>query len=216
MAALALPLALQGPMMAFGTGTHEREKPTSTTPTKSAVLGLVAAALGRDYQDDQRDLHALRVHVRIDAPGVVQRDYQVIRNALRANGTVNAVPTPVLRDHVHDAAFLVVLEGDQDLVRAIERALRNPVFPVYLGLRACPPARPVYVSPATPRPALAVLQDVPDLTGHGGQRMVLLETPGGYLTRRDQPLPGRRFTTRRLRLHRVTTAVHADPQDQPT
>ncbi len=185
-------------MMAFGNGTHEREKPTSTLPTKSAVLGLAAAALGREYNTDQRDLQALQVHVRADAPGRVQADFQTIRNALRADGTVNPNVAPVRREHLHDAAFLVVLQGEGTLLRELELALKHPAFPIYLGLRSCPPARPVYVQPGTAATPLECMQEIADLTGMGGSRLALFENPHGALSRFDQPLPERGFTSRYL------------------
>lgn len=192
-------------MMAFGSGTHEREKPTSTLPTKSAVLGLAAAALGREYGSDQRDLQALLVHVRVDAPGRVQADFQTIRDALRADGTVNPNIAPIRREHLHDAAFLVVLQGEGELLRKLETALKQPVFPIYLGLRSCPPARPVYVQPGTAATPLECMQGIADLTGTGGNRLVLFETPHGALSRFDQPLAQRGFTSRQLTMAYVQT-----------
>jgi len=202
---LTLPLALQGPMMAFGTGTHEREKPTSTTPTKSAVLGLVAAALGRTFTDPQADLVALKLHVRVDDPGQVQSDFQIVRQALRADGSLNPFPTPVRREYLYGAAFLVLLEGPSALLNRVSEALLNPAFPLYLGRRSCPPARPLYVQAPRAAEPLTVMSEVPDLTGTGGRRLALIEDPAGYYTRPDQPLPARRFVNRTLTLTHVQT-----------
>lgn len=209
MTTLTLPLALQGPMMAFGIGTHEREKPTSTTPTKSAVLGLVAAALGRTFTDPQDDLHALMLHVRVDDPGQVQSDFQIVRQALRADGSVNPFLTPVRREYLYGAAFLVLLEGPAYILGSVGEALLNPAFPPYLGRRSCPPARPLYVqAPKTAEP-LTVMAEVPDLTGTGGRRLALIEDPSGYYTRPDQPLPERRFANRTLTLTHIQTVSAA-------
>jgi len=204
-------LALVGPMMAFGSGTHERSRPTSLWPSKSAVTGLIGAALGRDYQDDMQDLYRLRVHVRIDAPGVVGRDLQTVRGAMRANGTVNEDTLLVDREHLFDAAFLVVIDGDPVLIGQISEALKNPCFPLCLGLKSCPAQRPVWMQDPDGRGAAQLLSELPDLTLRGGLKLTYRETLRGRMVRHDQPLPGRQFTSRTLSMQRVQVPAGAVP-----
>ena len=47
------------------------------------------------------------------------------------------------RHYLSDAAFLAVLEGDDELVGKVDAAVRRPQFPLFLGRRSCPPAGPV-------------------------------------------------------------------------
>lgn len=205
-----LPLALQGPLATYGNGSHERFRATAPRPSKSAVCGLIGAALGRDYADDQTDLHALRVHVRDDQPGHVMQDFQTAQGASRANGTVNADTFIERREYLQDSAFVVVIEGDRLLLERIEAALKNPVFLLYLGTRTCLPSRPVYLAPVSDEAPEALLRALPVLAGESGPRLALLEAPGGPLTLHDQPMPGRRFGRRQLQ----PVTVHAPPADQ--
>ncbi|KAA1248581.1 CRISPR-associated protein Cas5 [Mycobacterium simiae] len=71
-------LRLEGPMQSWGLsqrGPNSAHRTTQLRPTKSAVIGLVANALGRDYHDPIHDLAALQFGVRIDRPGTVETDY---------------------------------------------------------------------------------------------------------------------------------------------
>jgi len=45
-------------------------------PSKSGVVGLLCAALGRPRAADGSDLAALRMGVRVDREGVLKVDYQ--------------------------------------------------------------------------------------------------------------------------------------------
>lgn len=48
------------------------------------------------------------------------------------------------RYYLSDAIFLVGLESeDRSFLEQIERALRNPCFPLFLGRRSCPPTLPL-------------------------------------------------------------------------
>lgn len=196
-----LPVALVGPMACYAHSTHERHRVTALHPTKSAVTGLIGACLGRERHDDQRDLHALRVHLRADQTGVVTTDLQTQLRAWRANGTTNPDTFMTRREYLQDSAYLAVAEGPEALITQIQAALLNPHFPPYLGTRACLPSRPVYVAPASATSALEVLLSTPLLAGPPGERDAYLEDPDGPLQADDQPLPGRRFT------HRYVTPV---------
>ena len=42
------------------------------------------------------------------------------------------------RYYLADAVFVAAVEGDRALLEGLDAALRHPVFPLYLGRRACP------------------------------------------------------------------------------
>ncbi|MEW5725478.1 MAG: type I-E CRISPR-associated protein Cas5/CasD, partial [Thermodesulfobacteriota bacterium] len=114
------------------------------------VVGLVAAAMGRDRTEPIDDLAALRFGVRVDREGVVKEDYHTAGGkhqdpesygVAKANGSK---PLPALswRYYLHDAAFLVGLEGDEDLLRRVHSALLAPKYPIFLGRMSCVPSPP--------------------------------------------------------------------------
>lgn len=70
-------LRLEGPVQGWGSaGSRWDFRSTENRPTKSAVIGLVANALGRNYDDPIDDLAALRFGVRADRPGHIEFDYR--------------------------------------------------------------------------------------------------------------------------------------------
>jgi CRISPR system Cascade subunit CasD len=48
------------------------------------------------------------------------------------------------RYYINDAIFLVGLESDDiEFLELLENALKNPVYPIFLGRRSCPPSFPL-------------------------------------------------------------------------
>lgn len=126
-----LLLRLAAPLQSWGVDAKFDRRGTERAPTKSGVIGLVAAALGRQRNESVEDLHALRFGVRVDRGGMLLRDYHTAKSEKAAYVTH--------RYYLSDAVFLVGLEGDDAFLTEIERALRNPAFPLFLGRRSCPP-----------------------------------------------------------------------------
>jgi CRISPR system Cascade subunit CasD len=48
------------------------------------------------------------------------------------------------RIYLMDASFLVALQGPAELIGELAQAVQNPVWPYYLGRKACIPAVPIY------------------------------------------------------------------------
>ncbi|WP_037364602.1 type I-E CRISPR-associated protein Cas5/CasD [Amycolatopsis orientalis] len=138
-------LRLAGPLQSWGAGSRFVRRATEREPTKSGVIGLVAAAYGLRRTDPLEDLLGLRLGVRVDQPGQLMRDFQTAQRAKRErDGSLTWHSLPLShRYYLTDAAFLAVLEGDRSLVESIDQAIRAPQFPLYLGRRSCPPAGPI-------------------------------------------------------------------------
>lgn len=134
-----LLLTLAGPHQAWGTRSRFATRSTERAPTRSGVLGLVAAAFGMDRTEPLDRFVAVRFGVRIDAPGLIERDFQTAR-------TLDGKQSMPLsqRYFLSDAVFLAALESeDTALIDEIRDALRQPKYPLYLGRRAFPPAGPI-------------------------------------------------------------------------
>jgi CRISPR system Cascade subunit CasD len=132
-----LLLTLTGPLQSWGSSSRFVRRVTEPAPTKSGMIGLLAAAQGRRRADPVEDLAALRFGVRIDQPGRLVRDFQTER---RADGT--SLPLSY-RFYLADAVFLAGLEGDREFLEVLAEAIRRPAFPLFLGRRSCPPAGPL-------------------------------------------------------------------------
>lgn len=145
-----LLLRLAGPMQSWGTTSRFDERDSQLEPSKSGVLGLICAALGRDRTEPVDDLARLKMGVRVDREGLLMRDYQTATGIVSAAGKVDAGRTVISpRYYLADAAFLVGLEGDdRSLLERIHGALRTPIWPLALGRKSFPPGEPVWLDGA--------------------------------------------------------------------
>ena len=163
-----LLLRLSAPMQSWGSRSRFSERETGREPTKSGVVGLLCAALGkpRDERPEHADrwpplagLAALRMGARVDREGTIQRDYHTAGGGrwggapygvAKADGKTPATHKAEFtvtsnRYYLADAVFLVGLEGDHDLLARLDDALGSPVWPLFLGRKAFVPAESVRV-----------------------------------------------------------------------
>jgi CRISPR system Cascade subunit CasD len=170
----ALLLRLAGPLQAWGASSRFVHRGTEIAPTKSGVIGMLAAARGIRRTEPLTELLGLRFAVRIDRPGQIIRDFQTARDR---DGT-RAMPLSY-RHYLGDAVFVAAVGGDHDLLQNLYQAVLRPQYPLYLGRRSCPPVPPVSlgVQVGTPREALARLpwQVSPWLAGKHPEPAVTLE-----------------------------------------
>ena len=130
-----LLLRLAAPLQSWGIDSKFDIRRTGREPSKSGVIGLICAALGikRDDDDMVSQLATLRFGVRVDKEGHFVRDFRMVKPK-------KGEPYVTNRYYLADAEFLVGFESvDEELLKKIEYALLNPVFPLYLGRRSCPP-----------------------------------------------------------------------------
>ena len=133
-----LLLRLAGPMQAWGVKSRFTVRSTELEPSKSGIIGMLAAAVGRRRTDPIEDLLSLRFGVRKDQPGRVIRDFHTA-----CPFDARKPMPPSERYYLADAVFLAGIEGDRPLLEGIDEALHHPAFPLYLGRRSCPPTLPV-------------------------------------------------------------------------
>lgn len=139
-----LLLRLVGPMQSWGTTSRFDQRDTGKEPSKSGVVGLLAAALGIDRENwtDLAPLTRLSMGVRHDRPGVISQDYQTAGCAktdtiIKADGTLSKDGVVSHRFYLADAAFLVGLEcKDLSLLERIHTSLSDPAWPLALGRKS--------------------------------------------------------------------------------
>jgi CRISPR system Cascade subunit CasD len=139
-----LLIRLAAPMQAWGVQSHGENRDTALEPSKSGVIGLLCAALGRDRAYPLDDLCSLRMGTRVDREGRLQSDYQTI-HAILPDGRINGPPNVSTRFYLAGAIFLVGLEGEWTLLNQLQEALKNPRWTLCLGRKAFPPAAPVWL-----------------------------------------------------------------------
>lgn len=224
-----LLLRLAGPLQSWGESSKFNRRETRTEPTKSGVVGLLAAALGLERGADLSALTELTMGVRTDQSGTLLRDYHTVsdyrgrplkQSGVNAKG-IQKLTAPAKYTHItqryylQDAVFLVGLAGQSDTIGELASAVKRPVFPLALGRRSCPPTHPILAgTPATE--LMAALSSHPWQASEAargdylrGTRPafvhlpVTIDDPAGGETRQDVPvsfgLHDRRYRQRRVR-----------------
>lgn len=135
-----LLLRLKGPMQAWGVASRYTTRSTQEHPSKSGVLGLLAAAQGRRRTDPLEDLAGLSFGVRTDQPGVLMRDFQTAQNW----ETGKSQPLSS-RYYLADAIFVAGVNGSEESLSPFREALSRPGFPLYLGRRSCPVSPDLFI-----------------------------------------------------------------------
>ncbi len=205
-----LLLRLQGPMQSWGVQSRFSIRDTGLEPSKSGVIGLLCAALGRPRTESVADLAHLRMGIRVDREGVLRSDYHTAQNLLKAGGGRKETELST-RYYLADACFLVGLQGeDEALLQRLHTALRTPVWPLYLGRKSFVPSEPVWLRDGlvTGTSHAEALQRYPPLApplrhDAGRPLRVVLDDAAGVEQRRDVPLSfaHRTFATRSVSTH---------------
>lgn len=133
-----LLLRLAAPLQAWGIDSKFETRQCGREPSKSGVIGLIAAALGIRRNDDEqlKKLSGLRFGVRVEQEGKLVRDLHTAKSEKASYLTT--------RYYLADAVFLVGLESqDEAYLNEIADALECPAFPLFLGRRSCPPTLPL-------------------------------------------------------------------------
>lgn len=218
-----LVFRLYGPMAAWGDIAVGEYRPSYAHPSKSAVIGLLAAALGirRDEEERQKDLaDSCSYAVRVDAMGSLLRDYHTVqvpssgtgrnrkifltRRAELAETELNTILSS--RDYRCDAFYTVAITFDVGApysAQQLATALKRPVFTLYLGRKSCPlalPLSPRVVNTATIKEVFAKATAADELSSlvQGESYVVYWENEdGGY--EREQVITRRDMPRSRAR-----------------
>ncbi|MDR1394050.1 MAG: type I-E CRISPR-associated protein Cas5/CasD [Bifidobacteriaceae bacterium] len=177
----ALVLRLAGPLQAWGRYSELNRREVASAPTKSGIIGLLAAARGTRRGEPIEDLLCLNLAVRIDSPGSVMRDYHTVSDyrgeplpssAVNAKGRQRRTAPPKMiavtqRFYLQDAVFVAAVQGERSMIHSLAEAIRRPQFPLALGRRSCVPTQPLLLTHPVSglgsweEPLVEILRNVP-------------------------------------------------------
>ncbi len=192
-----LVLRLAAPLQSWSGYRHQlniqSSVPTEAIPRKSAVSGVIGAALGPDDNGfgSARDLAALgdrySLSVRVEARNPPTEDFQVLgplspedTDVAERIGRIGSAstarfpskrgggnfPTTVSRkDYLSHSEFIAALDTDDATARAWLSALRAPVFMTYLGRKSCAPTFP-FVLGVTDASRAEIFAELPHVRRH--------------------------------------------------
>ena len=131
-------LKFAGPMQSWGTDSHFETRHTDLYPSKSAVIGLIGAALGIRRDDAAiKELEKIKLAIRIDQEGSLLKDYHIARKYKPTGDFDRTYVTE--RYYLEDAVFVVAISHeDNNLIEKIYEALKRPYFQMFLGRRSTP------------------------------------------------------------------------------
>lgn len=154
-----LVFLLSAPIASFGGYAGHERRGSGVVPMRSALLGLVGAALGIDRADAESHaaLRAYSVAVQPFQRSTPLRDFHTVQTVAtaraqrpatrsqalrRAGRDVNTIVT--IRDYRCDVLVGAALWGDgRWTLDDLALNLRRPKFPLYIGRKSCPLANPL-------------------------------------------------------------------------
>lgn len=161
---------LHGPLASWGTIAVGDRRPSFERPSRSAMLGLIAAALGYKRPDPRRHdadtcetldrkhrtlADSLHMALRLETCGVYLQDFHTVQAPKTSNHATRAIELRVeddklntklsQRDYYASQFATVCLwkrTGQGPSLAKIAEKLKAPDFTLYLGRKSCPPALP--------------------------------------------------------------------------
>jgi CRISPR system Cascade subunit CasD len=200
-------LHLAAPLQSWGEHSAFTHRDTASHPTRSALIGMLASALGipraaavADGPDGEAlftRLTQVRLTVRVDRPGTVMGDFHTVGGGYPQHLTVptakgarrgpDAATIVSTRHYLSDAAFTIAADfADGGLAQRCAEAVAAPRWPLHLGRRSCPPGAVLLLRASFDDPA-AELRRAPLARPSPGT-----EPPSGTVDVRfisDQPFP---------------------------
>lgn len=179
----ALAILLDAPLQSWGVNSRFQQRGTENHPSKSALLGMLAAAMGIDkhapgerealaplaalvlttYRIPRSEMPNQRLFRRLTdfhtiGGGYDRTDPAQKRNISRKASGGMSTTVVTRREYLLEARFIAVFEGEKELLEKVAASLQDPVWGVWLGRKTCLPGRPLSpVIRATRRAAFETL-----------------------------------------------------------
>lgn len=128
-------LKLSGPMQSWGSDSHFNQRYTHYHPSKSAIVGIMAASLGYRKSDDRiKELNEVDFAVRVDQKPKILKDFHIAKNKKDKKKVYLTE-----RYYLEDGVFTIALSSKDDgFITEIYNALKSPYFQPYMGRKSCP------------------------------------------------------------------------------
>lgn len=139
-------LKFAGPLQSWGTNSHFETRYTDYYPSKSALIGIIAASFGyRRFEDENIiKLNDIDFACRVDQKGTLLRDYHTAQK-FKPNGNFDRTYVTD-RYYLEDAVCIVAIgHENEEFVDKIQFALKNPYFQTFMGRRSLPLAADFFI-----------------------------------------------------------------------
>lgn len=134
-------------MTAYGLQTFDVHRRVNHFPTRSAIMGMLGAALGitRDQYHQLFDLSKqLKIAVQVNNAGEKIVDYHTVQNFRSPMGKIQKGTKPTYREYWCDSAHSFAVTADSETIDMLAEQVRTPVFTIFQGRKSCPLTRPLF------------------------------------------------------------------------
>ncbi|WP_319757727.1 type I-E CRISPR-associated protein Cas5/CasD [uncultured Sphaerochaeta sp.] len=156
-----LVMWLEGPLQSWGDHSKYGRRDTLTFPTKSAIYGMILAAMGAkgDQAEFLAKLSSLSQQIEAYSTPNPIMDFHMVGSGYNEHDGWERLCIPKKQDgsaavgggakmtyryYLQDAKFAVIQEITDDLVPVIPNALCTPVYSPSLGRKSCVPSEFIY------------------------------------------------------------------------
>ncbi len=164
-------------MSAYGLQTFDVQRRVNNFPTRSAIIGLLGAALGI-RRDEHKQLYTisekLKIAVQVNQAGTKIIDYHTVQNFRSPAGKIQKGTKPTYREYWCDSEYSFAITSDAEIIRRLVGAVKQPAFTLFQGRKSCPLTRPLFEA--------VVANDNPANTLLGAaQGQVFSDIPGEHM-----------------------------------
>ncbi len=136
-------------MSAYGLQTFDVHRKINHFPTRSAVIGLLGAALGITRENHEQLYvlsNQLKIAVQVNKTGQKIVDYHTVQNFRSPMGKIQKGTKPTYREYWCDSEHSFAITADNETIEVLCSKVKSPVFTLFQGRKSCPLTRPLFDS----------------------------------------------------------------------
>lgn len=134
-------------MSAYGLQTFDIHRRVNHFPTRSAILGMLGAALGitREKFNEMYLLsQQLQIAVQVNQCGEKMVDYHTVQHFRSPQGKIQKIVKPTYREYWCDSEHTFAITADDSVIEKLAEKVQSPEFTLFQGRKSCPLTRPLF------------------------------------------------------------------------
>ncbi len=134
-------------MSAYGLQTFDVDRKINHFPTRSAIIGLLGAALGiTRKQHGQLYILSNKLKIAVQVNNVGQKivDYHTVQNFRSPMGKIQKGTKPTYREYWCDSEHSFAITADDETIDLLTSKVKSPIFTLFQGRKSCPLTRPLF------------------------------------------------------------------------
>jgi CRISPR system Cascade subunit CasD len=136
-------------LSAYGLQTFDVHRRANHFPTRSAIVGLLSAAIGitrKEHQALYELSEQITTAVQVNQTGEKMMDYHTVQNFRSPDGKIQKGTKPTYREYWCDSEHTFAISAEPALISKLEVAVKAPKYTLFQGRKCCPLTRPLFDS----------------------------------------------------------------------